>query len=107
MAMVKSNATFVSGSKVFALKEDFTLLWSVNINEGTSGYTGTTVFDFNNDNAVEIVYRDEAYLYIINGKTGAVFTQATCRSRTANDYPIVVDLDGDGCYRNLRNLCNQ
>ena len=66
------------------------------INEGTSGYTSTTVFDFNNDKAVEIVYRDEAYLYIINGKTGSVFTQATCRSRTANDYPVVVDVDGDG-----------
>ncbi|MBA4054321.1 MAG: hypothetical protein C0490_06390, partial [Marivirga sp.] len=92
----KSNTTFVSGSKLFALKDDFTLLWSVDINEGTSGYTSTTVFDFNNDKAVEIVYRDESYLYIINGKTGAVFTQATCRSRTANDYPIVVDVDGDG-----------
>ena len=92
----KLNTTFVSGSKLFSLKDDFTLLWSININEGTSGYTSTTVFDFNNDNAVEIVYRDENYLYIINGKTGAVFTQTTCRSRTANDYPIVVDLDGDG-----------
>jgi len=92
----KSNATFVSGSKLFALKEDFTTFWSIDINESTSGYTSTTVFDFNNDGAVEVVYRDEAYLYIINGKTGSVFTQATCRSRTANDYPIVVDVDGDG-----------
>ncbi|HEY5918095.1 MAG TPA: hypothetical protein VIU13_11860, partial [Chryseolinea sp.] len=93
----KSNTTFVSGSRLFALKEDFTPLWAdIGINEGTSGYTGTTVFDFNNDDAVEIVYRDEAYLYIINGKTGGVFTQQTCRSRTANDYPIVVDVDGDG-----------
>ena len=95
----KSNATFVSGNRLYALKEDFTPLWpaiSVSINEGTSGYTSTTVFDFNNDKAVEIVYRDEAYLYIINGKTGSVFTQATCRSRTANDYPVVADVDGDG-----------
>jgi hypothetical protein len=92
----KLNTTFVSGSRLFALKEDFTLLWSIAISEGTSGYTGATVFDFNNDKSNEIVYRDEGYLYIINGKTGAIFTQAICRSRTANDYPIVVDVDGDG-----------
>ncbi|HEY9044930.1 MAG TPA: VCBS repeat-containing protein, partial [Ohtaekwangia sp.] len=92
----KLNTTFVSGSKLFALESDFTLKWSINISEGTSGYTGATVFDFNNDKSNEIVYRDEAYLYIINGKTGNIFTQTICRSRTANDYPIVVDVDGDG-----------
>src|SRR5690606_28650875 len=29
-------------------------------------------------------------------KTGNAFTSVVCRSRTANDYPIVVDVDGDG-----------
>ena len=70
----KSNTTFVTGNRLYALKEDFTLLWRRDINENTSGYTSTTVFDFNNDKAVEIVYRDEEYLYIIDGKTGATFT---------------------------------
>ncbi|MEJ7642949.1 MAG: hypothetical protein WKF87_00005, partial [Chryseolinea sp.] len=92
----KQNAMFVSGSRLFALKDDFTLFWSIPINEATSGYTSTTVFDFNNDNAVEIVYRDEASLYIIDGKAGTVSTSAVCKSRTANDYPVVVDVDGDG-----------
>ncbi|MEX2233154.1 MAG: hypothetical protein WD824_13410, partial [Cyclobacteriaceae bacterium] len=90
------NATFVSGQRIFALKEDFTLLWRQTITEQTSGFTSTTVFDFNNDNAVEIVYRDEANLYIIDGTTGTAATTVPCRSRTANDYPIVVDVDADG-----------
>lgn len=92
----KMNATFVSGARIYSLKEDFTLLWQKTIAEQTSGFTSTTVFDFNNDNAVEIVYRDEANLYIIDGKTGNAFTTVVCRSRTANDYPIVVDVDADG-----------
>lgn len=92
----KMNATFVSGARIYSLKEDFTLLWQKTITEQTSGFTSTTVFDFNNDNAVEIVYRDESNLYIIDGKTGNAFTTVPCRSRTANDYPIVVDVDADG-----------
>jgi hypothetical protein len=92
----KLNTTFVSGSMLYALKEDFSLLWSINISENTSGFTGATVFDFNNDRAVEVVYRDEASLYIINGKDGTFLTSVTCHSRTANDYPIVADVDGDG-----------
>ena len=92
----KMNATFVSGRRIFALDENFNELWKTTISEATSGFTSTTVFDFNNDNAVEIVYRDEANLYIIDGTTGQAFTTITCRSRTANDYPIVVDVDGDG-----------
>ncbi len=92
----KMNATFVSGKYIYSLKEDFTLLWRQEIHEQTSGFTSTTVFDFNNDNAVEVVYRDEEYLYIIDGKTGVPFTQIVCQGRTANEYPIVVDVDGDG-----------
>jgi hypothetical protein len=92
----KLNATFVSGSRLFALNEDFSLKWAVTISELTSGFTSTTVFDFNNDGANEIVYRDEANLYIIDGKTGNAFATAVCKSRTANEYPIVVDADADG-----------
>ncbi len=90
------NTTFVSGGRLFALREDFTQLWSIAINEATSGFTGATVFDFNNDKSTEVVYRDEQYLYIINGKNGAISTKVTCHSRTADEYPIVADVDADG-----------
>lgn len=91
------NCTFVSGPYLYALNADMSLKWiNESIKEVTSGVTGTSVFDFNNDGAVETVYRDEKYLYIIDGSTGAFYTQVRCNSRTYNEYPIVADLDGDG-----------
>jgi gliding motility-associated-like protein len=90
------NASFVSGRYLYALKEDFTLLWRVVINEETSGYTGCTLFDFNGDGSSEVVYRDEKFLYIINGATGTIYNQQACVSRTNREYPIVADVDADG-----------
>ena len=81
---------------LYALKEDLTLLWRVVVNEETSGNTGCTLFDFNGDGQSEIVYRDEKYIYIINGTNGSIFTQQTCVSRTNREYPIVADVDADG-----------
>ncbi len=93
----KQNTTFVTGSRLYALDENFNQLWvNTSIVENTSGFTGTTVFDFNNDGAVETVYRDESYLYIINGKDGSTYASTPCKSRTANEYPIVADVNGDG-----------
>ncbi len=90
------NASYVSGKFLYALKEDFTLLWRVPVNEETSGYTGCTLFDFNGDGQSEIVYRDEKFIYIINGIDGSVNTQQACVSRTNREYPIVADVDADG-----------
>ncbi|MEO7989246.1 MAG: gliding motility-associated C-terminal domain-containing protein [Chryseolinea sp.] len=92
----KMNASYVSGKFLYALKEDFSLLWRVPVNEETSGYTGCTLFDFNGDGESEIVYRDEKFIYIINGKDGSVNTQQACVSRTNREYPIVADVDADG-----------
>ncbi len=92
----KLNASYVSGKYLYALKEDLTLLWRIVINEETSGYTGCTLFDFNGDGQSEIVYRDEQFLYIINGKDGSIYNQKACISRTNREYPIVADVDADG-----------
>lgn len=92
----KLNASFVSGKFLYALKEDLTLLWKITVNEETSGNTGCTLFDFNGDGQSEVVYRDERFIYIINGTNGAIFTQQPCISRTNREYPIVADVDGDG-----------
>jgi gliding motility-associated-like protein len=90
------NAAFVSGKFLYALKEDMTLLWKITVNEETSGNTGCTLFDFNGDGQSEVVYRDERFIYIINGTNGAIFTQQPCISRTNREYPIVADVDADG-----------
>jgi hypothetical protein len=92
----KMNASFVSGRFLYALDEKFKLLWRVNINEETSGYTGCTLFDFNGDGKAEIVYRDERFLYIIEGTDGSIYSQQACISRTNREYPIVADVDADG-----------
>ncbi len=92
----KLNATFVSGKYLYALKDDFTLFWRKDVKEETSGYTGCTLFDFNGDGSSEVVYRDENYLYIINGIDGSTNTQQTCISRTNREYPIVADVNADG-----------
>ena len=91
------NASFVSGRFLYALDENFNLLWRANINEETSGYTGCTLFDFNGDGKAEIVYRDEQYVYIINGTNGTNYQNPQrCISRTNREYPIVADVDADG-----------
>ena len=56
------DATFVSGDQLYALDENWQLLWKTPIFENTSGNTGTTAFDFNGDGKFEVVYRDEQLL---------------------------------------------
>ncbi len=90
------NVAYVSGKFLYALDENFNLLWKKTVSEETSGYTGCTMFDFNGDGSSEVVYRDERNLYIINGTDGSTYTSQPCISRTARDYPIVADVDADG-----------
>jgi hypothetical protein len=101
----KMNAVYVSGKYLYALKETaagLDTLWRRGVTEETSGYTGCTMFDFNADGKSEIVYRDENYIYIYTttNTSGVVtVTRSTpirCASRTSNEYPIVVDMNGDG-----------
>jgi uncharacterized protein (DUF2141 family) len=99
----KPNLAFVSGKYLYALKDDpanatsLVTLWpKITVNEETSGNTGCTLFDFNGDGKSEIVYRDEKFIYIIDGTTGGKLTQQACVSRTNREYPIVADVDADG-----------
>ncbi|MBU2914736.1 hypothetical protein, partial [Reichenbachiella agariperforans] len=92
----KLNCTFVSKQRLYALDENMDELWYKDINEGSSGFTGCTVFDFNDDKAAEIIYRGEKYVHIIDGKTAVSLKQIKCTSRTFEEYPVVADVDGDG-----------
>ena len=72
-----------------------------------SGQTSMTLFDFNQDGIMEIVYRDEQNLRIINGsgishKTGNdtipfynLYTKSMSAG-TGKEYPVVADVNGDG-----------
>ncbi|CAN0305666.1 unnamed protein product, partial [Chrysoparadoxa australica] len=90
------NTTYVSDQILYALDENLGVLWTKGIDEGSSGFTGTTVFDFDGDGAAETIYRSESYLYIIDGTDGSTRTTIACKSRTQEEYPIVADVDNDG-----------
>ncbi|PIB35615.1 hypothetical protein BFP72_09520 [Reichenbachiella sp. 5M10] len=90
------NCTFVSKQRLYALDENMNQLWYKDVNEGSSGFTGCTVFDFNDDKAAEIIYRGENYVHIIDGVTHQSLKQIKCTSRTFEEYPVVADVDGDG-----------
>ncbi len=60
-----------------------------------SGVTGATLFDFDGDGKVEIVYRDQTDLRIFDENLTTIF-QIPCNSATATEYPIVADVDSDG-----------
>ena len=97
------NANYVSDQKLYSLQLDtiagVTQLlpkWTKGIDEGSSGFTGCTLFDFDGDGASETVYRSETNLYIIDGTNGSTRKSIPCISRTQEEYPIVADIDGDG-----------
>ena len=70
-----------------------------------SGRTGMTTFDFNLDNEIDIAYRDEIKMRIIDGKVIPTLP-ATLSDRnkstfeaysgTSQEYPVIADIDGDG-----------
>ena len=72
-----------------------------------SGQTSMTLFDFNQDGIMEIVYRDQDRLRIINGSGKSHLTgndtipfynlyTKTMSAGTWKEYPVVADVNGDG-----------
>jgi len=61
-----------------------------------SGFTGITMFDFNQDGKHELVYRDETDLRIINGSNGITLASYPVKSGTGLEYPVIADVDNDG-----------
>ena len=63
-----------------------------------SGSTALTLFDFNLDGVVELVYRDQTHLQIFDGSGNApvMVYQRPCGSATIVETPVVADVTGDG-----------
>ena len=74
------------------------VLWTTPTQDLSSSQTGSSVFDFQGDGIAEVLYNDECFLHIFNGSTGesATATPIPSSSRTAMEYPLVADVDGDG-----------
>ena len=90
----------------YTSQNGLTTIWQQPHND-LSGQTGITLFDFNQDNIMELVYRDSDNLRIINGSGKSHVTgNDTIRpynlyarmmsAGTGCEYPIVADVNGDG-----------
>jgi hypothetical protein len=78
------------------LETNGTVKWQQPIQDGSSNFTGSSVFDFDGDGTAEVVYGDEVYLRVYRGTTGEVLYQLAKSSGTATEYPVIADVDGDG-----------
>jgi len=85
---------------------EWSVAWSITTDDW-SGQTGSSVFDFNNDGASEVVYRTESEILILNGTNGAELAAAPCASGTRVEYPVVVDVDADGATEILCSCANE
>ncbi len=70
--------------------------WSSPTQDLSSNATGSSVFDFQGDGTAEVVYADECYLRVYSGADGTLELERPNRSATIHEYPLVVDVDGDG-----------
>jgi len=70
--------------------------WRQVTQDASSAVTTSTVFDFNCDGQAEVVYRDECWLRVFDGKTGDVRFATTLTSNTALEGAVVADTDGSG-----------
>ena len=71
-------------------------LWEMKNQDDSSFTTGSAVFDFDGDGQIEVVYADECYTRIYDGKTGEVLFSSKQSSRTAYEMPTIADVDNDG-----------
>lgn len=95
------EAVYCQTEGLVAIDNDFTTMWHTGalpyiVTTDRSGATGTSMFDFNADGRMEVVYRDEATLRIMNGSTGANVQIVACSSSTALEHPTIGDVNGDG-----------
>ncbi|MBX7194390.1 MAG: hypothetical protein K1X94_20210 [Sandaracinaceae bacterium] len=74
------------------------LRWSAVVQDLSSSRTGSSVFDFQGDGVSEVIYNDECFLHVFDGRNGdeVLMDPWPNSSRTGHEYPIVVDVDRDG-----------
>ena len=78
------------------IAKTISIKWSRSTND-SSASTTMSLFDFNQDKKHELIYRDESHLRIINGADGSdLIPPVSCTSGTANEYPVIADINGDG-----------
>lgn len=72
------------------------ILWE-GYNQDKSSYsTGSSIFDFDGDGQSEVVYADECFARIYDGKTGDILFSSHHTNTTGKEYPVIADVDNDG-----------
>ena len=61
-----------------------------------SASTGSSVFDFEGKGNPTVVYSDECFFHVLDGKSGQTLVNELNDSATAYEMPIVADIDGTG-----------
>jgi hypothetical protein len=89
-------ATFYSVMKPNFTTKTIDVLWSKANHDLSSSVTGSTVFDFEGDGRAEVIYGDECFLWVFDGKTGNVRFAAPHTSFTGTEASLLADVDGDG-----------
>lgn len=75
---------------------DKNVLWERWSQDGSSGETGSSLFDFDGDGQPEAVYGDECFVRVYEGNTGRVLFSSKRASGTSIEAPVIADVDGDG-----------
>jgi hypothetical protein len=70
------------------------ILWLKASQDLSSNVTGSSVFDFDGDGTAEVVYADECFARVYDGRTGDVVFSQFHTSCTWYENPIVADVDG-------------
>ncbi|MBI4700976.1 MAG: VCBS repeat-containing protein [Deltaproteobacteria bacterium] len=71
------------------------VLWQAQSRDYSSNFTGSSVFDFDGDGSVEVIYADECFARVYDAK-GEVRFAVPNTSCTGTEYPVVADVNGDG-----------
>jgi hypothetical protein len=91
-----AQANFYAVLEPDLARNTFTVLWRAANHDLSSSVTGSTVFDFEGDGAAEVIYADECFVWVFDGRTGAVRWTGLTTSFTATEASVVADVDGDG-----------
>jgi hypothetical protein len=90
------GVAFGGSYEVFDVAAGGTRVWSRPSQDRSSRRTGSSVFDFNADGRAEVVYGDECFVRVYDGRDGTVLFSQARFSSTWTENPIVADVDGDG-----------
>lgn len=69
--------------------------WSQPSQDLSSNVTGSSVFDFDGDGRAEVVYGDECFTRVYDGRTGQVYYSRYRTSCTWYENPVIADVDAD------------